>query len=188
MNTKAVSFRELRSNDLESVLTFADKNIGKNYFTLAKIQQILAASQKNSICCSFVMMDEEGIQGIRLSYPPGMWIDRHPSQPIHPHLWDVRLEDAAYFQSLFIASRYQGQGWGQRLSLASIENLKMTGAKAVVCHSWDQSPGNSSRKYLDSLGFKAVISIPRFWHEIDYECVLCGRPCQCSATEMVRYI
>jgi ribosomal protein S18 acetylase RimI-like enzyme len=180
--------RELQPDDFSQVLTFSDEQIGDNYFTREKLEKIFQASLKNGIVTSLLLVDEAGIQGMRLTYPPGQWIDRHPSQPVHPELWKVELSDAAYFQSLFISRSYQGKGFGQKLSLASIEKLKLMGAKAVVCHSWNESPQNTSRKYLDRLGFEAVLSIPEFWKCIDYKCTRCGKPCVCSATEMVLYI
>ncbi len=180
--------REVSQSDFEPILRFADHNIGVNYFTPEKLEKILAAALQEDIMCSFVLEDDSGIQGIRLTYPPNQWIDRHPSQPVHPHLWRVPPSKCAYFQSLFIAKEYQGQGWGRRLSMASVENLRKLGTQAVVCHSWDESPGNSSRKYLDSLRFAPVISIANFWNKIDYECPRCGKPCVCTATEMILYL
>lgn len=180
--------RALNIDDFNGVLAFADQHIGLNYFTREKLERIFKASSKNGVVCSLVLEDEEGIQGIRLSYPPEQWIDRDPRQPLHSELWKVPLSQAAYFQSLFLSPQYQGKGWGQRLSLASMEQLKRLGARAVICHSWDESPGNSSRKYLDRLGFQAVISIPNYWKCIDYECTRCGQPCVCTATEMVCYL
>jgi GNAT superfamily N-acetyltransferase len=183
-----MQIRELKPQDFEAVLEFADINIGMNYFSHEKLEKIITASRKDGVDCSFVLEDDEGLQGIRLTFPPGQWIDRDSRQPLHSELWKVPLSQAGYFQSLFIAKKCQGQGWGQRLSMASIENLKKLGARAVICHSWDESPGNSSRKYLDSLGFEPVISIPNYWKCIDYECTRCGKPCLCTATEMVFYI
>lgn len=183
----APKIREFKANDITRVLTFTERYIGLNYFTEEKLLEILAASKKNNIACSFVLEDSEGIKGIRFTYPPTQWIDRHPSQPVHPDLWRVTIEQTGYFQSLFIAEAHRGYGWGQRLSMASIESLKMLGARAVVCHSWDESPHDSSRKYLLKLGYQPVVSIPKFWMAIDYECIRCGKPCQCTATEMILY-
>ena len=52
-----------------------------------------------------------------------------------------------YFKSLFIHEDYQGAGLGKTLShKASV--LKEMGAHAVLCHSWMESPKNSSQRYL----------------------------------------
>lgn len=180
--------REIRDTDFANILKFADEQIGENYFTAEKLEKIFKASRVGQITTSMALEVNGDIQGIRLTYPPNQWIDRHPEQPIHPHLWQVPLNQVAYFQSLFISREYQGQKWGQQLSMASVERLKMLGAKAVLCHSWDESPGNSSRKYLDRLGFEKVISISNYWQCIDYSCTRCGNPCKCTATEMILYI
>ncbi len=189
MAIESAHIRELMREDLENVRRFADINIGQNYFSSEKLEKIYEASLKDGHSCSYVIADGRGIQGIRLTCQPGQWLERHHSQSPHPELWKVPLSTAAYFQSLFISEEFQALGWGRRLSLASIESLRMSNAKAVVCHSWDESPGNSSRKYLDRLGFEAVISIPHFWQELDYDCSGCRkRPCVCNATEMVLYL
>jgi ribosomal protein S18 acetylase RimI-like enzyme len=188
----SVVLRELKGSDFEGVLTFTDTHIGRNYFSEEKLKKLFKASHRNNVNCSFVLEDSEGIKGLRLTFPPGQWsaewIDRDTRQPTHPELWQTPADHVAYFQSLFIASQYQGEGWGERLSMASIENLKKLGARAVVCHSWDESPYNSSRKYLLKLGFQPLVSIPHYWKMIDYECTRCGQPCLCTATEMIFYI
>jgi len=184
----AMRIREIKPADFDAIMAFSDQQIGENYFSEQKLENIIRASEKNGVMCSFLLEDVDGVQGIRLTYPAGQWIERDARQPIHPHLWKVGIEDMAYFQSLFLSSRYAGRGWGHRLSMASVENLKKLKTKAVVCHSWDESPHNSSRRYLDRLGFEAVISIPNYWKCIDYHCTRCGRPCVCTATEMVLYL
>ena len=188
--SSSVRIRPAQESDIAAIVRFADRNIGADYFSADKVKSILCASRHNAIMCSFVLenFETQELEGIRLTYAPGVWPTRHPSQPIHPHLWRTQLTQTAYFQSLFVSSRFQNNGWGRRLSMASVENLKCLGARSVVCHSWDESPNNSSRKYLSSLGFEPVISIPNFWHEIDYECPRCGRGCTCTATEMILYI
>lgn len=173
-----IEVRELRPSDLGEFVRFTDENIGKGYFTPEKAQKIIEHSYKNNIPVSFVMVEfkdgRERIAGVRLTYPPGQWLDKEQTEP-----------GTAYFQSLFIDPKFQGQGWGVRLSEYSIKALRLLGAKAVMCHSWDESPHNSSRKYLDKLGFKPKRKIEHFWKEIDYECTRCGNPCLCTATEMV---
>ncbi|MCB0351129.1 MAG: GNAT family N-acetyltransferase [Bdellovibrionales bacterium] len=181
--------REMNAHDFSAVLRFADEQIGTNYFSEKKLKNIFNASTKDDLCASFVLVDQDGIQAIRLSFPPNQWIERPAAQPVNPHMWKVSVDEVAYFQSLFVAKKYQAQGWGIKLSEASIDNLRKMGSKAVICHSWNESPGNSSRKYLDRLGFQAVISMPDYWKSIDYECTRCGKPpCVCSATEMVLYL
>lgn len=179
----------IKDQDFAAVLKFTDKHIGEGYFSEDKLKKVFQGSKWQGQSMSFVLKDLKGnIFGVRLSYPPMQWPDRHPSQKLHPHLWRVELDKVAYFQSLFLADEAQGRGYGQRLSLASIEHLKMAGAKAVVCHSWNESPGNSSRRYLDKLGFQPVIDIPYYWKEIPYSCTRCGSPCLCTATEMILYL
>src|SRR5690606_25552492 len=106
-----------------------------------------------------------------------------------PDRWQVKPEQMAYFKSLFVAKKFQAAGMGKRLSLESIELLKKCGAKAVLCHSWLESPNNSSQRYLLKLGFEEIARFPKFWYPIDYVCTRCGpKRCECTAVEMVKYI
>lgn len=77
------------------------------------------------------------------------------------------------------------QGWGKRMSLQAIELLKEAGAQAIATHSWKESPQDSSGKYLRSLGFRSVALHPFYWKEVDYICTRCGKPCLCTAEEMI---
>ena len=70
-----------------------------------------------------------------------------------------------------------------------MEVIKLMGGKAVLCHSWLESPGNSSQRYLSSIGFESVKEHEKFWYEIDYECTRCGpEKCVCTAMEMIKYL
>jgi ribosomal protein S18 acetylase RimI-like enzyme len=182
--------RELRESDIEGVTRFADKAIGDNYYSIAEVRDIFERSQKNGIMCSFVLVREGNdseILGIRLSYPAGKW-KKGKGQGLRPDTWNVPEDSVGYFQSLFIAEEIQGKGVGQKLSLASLEAFKKTGAKAVVCHAWRESPHDSSRRYLQKLGFVTVAVHPKYWFHVDYLCPRCGKPCVCTAEEMIKYI
>lgn len=180
--------RELQESDLPQVKAFTDIEIGQGYFTLPQLHDIFCAGRKDGLNASFLLVGPGNkIMGVRLSFMPGQWLTKPPNQRAHSELWSVPYEAVGYFQSLFVSEKCQGGGWGRRLSMASIENMKLAGAKAVVCHSWNESPNNSSARYLKSLNFTAVTEIPNFWKPIDYECTRCGRPCLCTATEMILY-
>jgi ribosomal protein S18 acetylase RimI-like enzyme len=184
----SLTIRELEEKDLASVKTFTDQAIGKNYYSLAELQSIYNQSILNDRMCSFVLADPldqtQSIRGIRICYPPGRWAKGKGSK-IRPDLWGVDLQNCAYFQSLFVDERLRGQGWGPKLSEVAIGRLRQLGAKAIICHSWVESPGDSSGKYLRSLGFQPVIQHPQYWKEVDYICTRDGNPCMCTAEEMI---
>ena len=182
--------RELRESDIEGVTRFADKAIGDSYYSVPEVRDIYERSQKNGVMCSFVLvreMNDREILGIRLSYPAGKW-QKGKGKGLRPELWQAPEDAVAYFQSLFLAPEIQGKGVGQKLSLASLEALKKTGAKAVVCHAWRESPHDSSRRYLQKLGFATVAVHPKYWFDVDYVCPRCGKPCVCTAEEMIKYL
>lgn len=169
---------------------FTDRAIGDGYYTEEQLHQIVENSQVNGQSCSLLLVDDKNdVFGVRITLPPGKWhLKDNIVGRIHPEKWRTKLEETGYFQSLFIDDSLQGQGWGSKLSLKAMEILKQNGIKAVATHSWKESPGNSSAKYLLKLGFQEVAEHPLFWYPIDYSCTRCGKPCVCTATEMIRYL
>lgn len=178
--------RPLKLDDLELVKTFTDRAIGLNYFSRQELEEAFAKSSLNGVMCSFVLVDDHGaIQGFRLAYPPTTW-SKGKGSKLRADLWSVPLESAAYFQSLFLADAVQGQGWGPQLSAASVAAFRELGARAIVTHAWKESPNNSSIRYLTKFGFEPVAEHPNYWVDVDYECVRDGKPCRCTAVEMIK--
>lgn len=179
----SLRIREFHDSDIPMVKQLTDIEIGDNYFNFLELRQMQRQSLRAGMNASFVLTDGQQIHGIRLSFPQGNWLGGKGNR-LSDHLWDFSMADTAYFQSLFIRKQFQGQGWGKKLSIKSMDILKAMGAKGIVCHSWVESPGNSSLKYLQSLGFKSIASYPEYWKMVDYKCPLCGKPCLCTAEEM----
>lgn len=167
-----------------AVKPFTDEQIGVGYYALEELAQVARKTAGHS----WVLQSDEGaIYGLRLTYPPGMWheFDPHIQAALSTDLWPAPKEKTGYFKSLFLSDKVQRQGWGQRLCEKSISGLRSAGAQAVLCHSWKESPGNSSQKFLSHLGFKPIAEHPRFWNSIDYQCTRCGpQRCVCTAIEM----
>ena len=175
--------RTFQKGDIGPVKEFTDQEIGTNYYGTDELREAQSQSIKNNINCSFVLMVNQKIQGLRLTYPPGHWRQGR-GHGLTPKHWPFLIEQTGYFQSLFVSKEYQKKGWGKKLSRQSLAALKNLGARGVVCHSWIQSPGNASLAYTKSLGFKKVADHPNYWKEIDYQCTRCGKPCVCTAREM----
>lgn len=177
--------KALAREDFTKLKAFADQSIGKDYYSLTELEEVFRKSQKNNVMCSFVLQDEKGdIKGLRLTYAPGLW-SSGKGQGLRSDLWGFPAEHVGYFQSLFLSAEVQGQGWGPKLSAVSIEALKKAGARAIATHAWKESPNNSSLRYLQKLGFKAVIEHPDYWMNVDYVCTRDGKPCRCTAVEMI---
>ena len=183
-----MEIRNIQTQDLSDVKVFTDQWIGDGYFTQKQLLNIFEYSQFNDKNCSFIALDDEQkIVGVRLTYAPsGLWWREVKS--ISPHLWSTEPKDVAYFKSLFIADKYQGKGLGRELSMRSMQMIKEMQGKAIICHSWLESPNNSSQKYLEKMNFSTVREWPEFWKEIDYSCTRCGKPCLCTACEMIHYL
>lgn len=185
---KHLVIRPLAHEDLEAVRRFTDTSIGKNYFSLSDLEDAFEKSQDNGVMCSFVLVDDKNtLHGIRIAYAPGKWT-RGKSRHLRPDLWTVERDEAGYFQSLFLSEEARGGGWGPKLSQTSVDALKKLKARAIVTHAWKESPDNSSLRYLTKFGFKEVATHPHYWKDVDYVCTLDGKPCLCTAIEMIRYL
>ena len=183
---KIVPFTE---DYIEATKTFSDQFIGKNYYSPNDLRDVIKRSHKDGKCSSVLLVNESNeVLGIRLSYPQNQWLDLKSDSEIFPERWKIQKNEMAYFQSIFLSDTIQGQGWGKKLSTYSMDILRDMGAKAIVCHSWKESPHNSSMRYLEKLGFEPIGEHKNFWTEVDYVCVRCGKPCLCTATEMVFYL
>ena len=182
-----MKIRELTIDDIPAVQLFTDGVIGKNYFSKNELFENLKKSKSEDIVCSFVLSDADRILGLRLAYPPGLW-SQGKGAKLRPDLWRTPLDKTAYFQSLFLAPEIQGQGWGPKLSAASLAKLRELGALSVVTHAWKESPNNSSIRYLKKQGFERVAVHANYWIDVDYECILDGTPCRCTAEEMILYL
>ncbi len=169
--------------DPSKIKSFTDQEIGDGYYTVEEIKQMVRRSDSEAGSCSFVLLNNKHVGGIRISFPPGHW-QHGKGQALSPQLWPFTIDQTAYFQSLFIAPKLQKQGWGTTLSKKSLSALKKAGAMGVLCHSWVESPGDSSRKYLASLNFKSICRYPEYWKNVNYICPRCGQPCLCTAEEM----
>ncbi len=178
------AIEELKLSDLPALKEFTDREIGSGYYTFEEIEDIFRKSQKDGRMCSFLLKENGKIQGVRFTYPQGNW-SHGKGEGLTQSKWPYPLKDTAYFQSLFLSSAVQGQGWGGKLSEKAIEVLKSIGAKGIVCHSWKESPNNSSSKYLEKMGFEKIAEHPLYWQHVNYNCTRCGKPpCQCTAVEM----
>ena len=182
-----MQIREFLPTDIPEVKKFTDRVVGNGYYSNAELTEF----QKKSIAlpsgdiCSFVLVDPSTseIVGLRLAFPPGNW-DHGKGSNLRPDLWPTRLSETAYFQSLFVSPKLQGQGWGPKLAQKSIEIFRNLKAAAIITHCWKESPNNSSYKYLANLGFQTIIEHPNYWVDVDYVCTRDGKPCKCTAIEM----
>ncbi len=171
---------------LNEVKDFTDQWIGENYYSMEELEKVISFSKQDGLNASLLAFVDNELAAVRLTYAPGVWVDSQ--RGVTPLKWDLPKERVSYFKSLFVAEKFQQKGLGRELSKKSIEIIKQMGAQAVVCHSWLESPGNSSQKYLLKMDFKPVHTHERYWYEIDYLCTRCNpNRCVCTAVEMIKY-
>lgn len=179
------SIREMADADIAAIKAFTDTTIGEGYYSVDEIHEMFQRSQKDGRMYSLVLVDSnDNIKGVRITYPPGQW-ESGKGHGLTPSLWPHQQSETAYFQSLFLSPDVQGKGLGGQISRRALSRLKELGAKGVVCHSWKESPNNSSTRYLQKLGFKVVKEHLEYWRDVNYQCVKClTPPCRCTALEM----
>ncbi|WP_164848372.1 GNAT family N-acetyltransferase [Halobacteriovorax sp. HLS] len=183
-----VEYSPITEEDLDLVLAFTDKWIGKNYYQKEELAQIIQQGHKCNLNASVKACVGGELAGIRLTLAPGSWI-KETSEGLSLSKWNIPEGDVAYFKSLFVSEKFQKLGIGKELSKRSIDILKKMNAAGILCHSWLESPGNSSQKYLLSMGFKEVRQHQKFWSQIDYLCTRCSpKKCACTAAEMLKLL
>lgn len=93
-------------------------------------------------------------------------------------------------KSLAVKTNARGRGVGTWLTLNSIDYFKSHGCTLVAALSWESGSEQSSRRMLEACGFEQMALMPDYWKQesIDkgYECPVCGVPCTCSATLLVK--
>lgn len=185
MNIRLENFS---SKNIAEVKKFTDRWIGQNYYSDSELEEICELSCLQGLNASYLAFSGDVLAGVRLTFAPGSWLLKK-KKGVTPQMWEVEPGHVAYFKSLFISDDFQKMGIGKSLSEKSIETLLQMKAQAIICHSWLESPENSSQRYLQSMGFQDVTDHPKFWYEIDYHCTRCGpERCECTAREMIKYI
>ena len=177
--------RPMRTDDAPALAALADRLVGKDYYTPAIALEYLAKATIEEEVCAWVAEAKGELVAFRFVCPPGRW-EAGRGQGLSPERWSAPLAATAYFQSCFVDPQLMGHGVGRALALMAFQALRRLGARAVVTHSWKESPHDSSRRYLSRLGFSVVAEYPRYWSEIDYICPRDGQPCGCTALEMAR--
>ncbi len=182
-----VSVRAMRTTDAVAVSRVADRAAGVGYYSDSEVLATLARSRAGTRRpLAYVAETEAGvIVGFRFALAPGTW-SRGRGPGLSPERWPAAQELAGYFLSCFIMPGWTGRGIGRLLAGRALGDLRANGARAVVAHCWKESPHGSSRRYLERLGFRAVGEHPDYWVDVDYVCAVDGRPCRCTAIEMVR--
>jgi len=174
----------MNESDTRAVVAVAEASAGVGYYDAATVASYLQRSRGARGSFAYVARQATRVVGFRFSFPPGSWA-KGRGAALHPSRWGAATSEAAYFQSCFVHPDYTARGIGRRLATRALADLRDAGAVVVVAHSWLQSPHQSSRRYLERLGFRAVATCPDYWIDVDYTCPRCGRPCRCTAVEMV---
>ena len=171
---------------IPQIITLADREFGKGYCDTDSLKKWI---QLNNPSYSLGLIDEQkNLHGFRITFPAGSWL-HFMGDKCATKLWNLPTEGVAYFKSIVISHQLQGLGWGPQLSKETIKVLTDISNTAIVCHSWKESPYNSSVRYLSKLGFRPIAEHKNFWSDANFFCSKCQTPpCQCTALEMILYL
>ncbi|MEC9073014.1 MAG: GNAT family N-acetyltransferase [Myxococcota bacterium] len=180
-----IRIRRMEEADVDGVSLLADRLVGSSYYTPDLVREYRRRSSAGHDVFSYVAETTDGeLVAFRFVLPAGRWSGGR-GKGLSPERWPADLSDTAYFQSCFVDDRCMGKGIGRRLAWQAMDDLKRAGTRAVVAHSWKESPHGSSLRYLTRLGFQPVAEHLEYWKEVDYVCRRCGEPCLCTAIEVV---
>ena len=182
--THEATIREMRPDDANAVEALADIVVGPGYYPRDTVLEFLERATVGDVVCAHVAFVGSELVGFRFALPPGRWTSGR-GRGLSPETWPAPLEQCAYFQSSYVATAHMGKGIGRVMARRAIDSLRALDARAIVTHSWKEAPHGSSFRYLSRLGFRPVAEHPRYWSEVDYTCIRDGRPCLCTAIEMV---
>jgi len=186
---QSLQLRIIKKEDISAICKMGDEAFGERYITKQLLQKEWPLLQSGDNCASYILETLDPSPnpiGFRLTYLPGLWLNTKEGKKSHVDLWHIPTEKVAYFKTSYVSENFRGQGWGKEMARLAINQLCKMGAQAIITHSWNESPEDSSGKYLRSLGFKDIGRIERFWQDSDYSCTECLQtPCVCTAMEMM---
>lgn len=181
-----LTYRHMIPEDFLSLVTLSDDVFGKGYYTEESFVENWKSMTSSQQTASWVALNAGHLIGFRIVFLPGLWSSHLEFNKSLKEKWNVPLNRVAYFKTACVHLDFRRKGIGTKLAYAAINDLIALKAQAIVTHSWDESPNNSSNLYLKSFGFEDLGPRPLFWHEDSYDCDVChSKPCICNATEMI---
>jgi ribosomal protein S18 acetylase RimI-like enzyme len=184
-NQNGYQFYPLDRSFLAALNLLGDQIFGADYLLQIGLEDDWEKIAQVINPISFCVVKGGGICAARISYPPGQWSHLSAFKKSHPELWPTDPDHVAYFKLSMVHPAHRRQGLAKDMANLSLAGLRSLGAKGVLTHSWNESPGGSSGQYISKMGFQHIADIPNFWSEYVYKCLECkSNPCVCTASEM----
>ena len=184
-NQNGYQFYPLDQSFLAPLNLLSDEVFGRDYLLQIGVEDDWEKIAQLVNPISFCVVKGGGLCAARISYPPGQWSHLSAFKKSQPELWPFSPEDVGYFKLSMVHPAHRKKGLGKDMANFAIAGMRSMGAKGVVTHSWNQSPGGASAQYVSRLGFEKVAETEGFWSEYAYDCNECQNdPCLCTASEM----
>lgn len=187
----AVIYRDYQPQDSNPIIEIGDEVLGRGYITVDEIDECYKEKSRAKGNVNFFVAELDGkIAGFSWAYRPGLF----PSGPFAKGLWPVDESEVAYIATMGVKREFGRRGIGTELLRRLHKRAREQGAKALVSHSWIESPGNASTKLVNKSKFTPLkihyrLWYKKTWYESSEDISICRRcilpPCRCSALEVM---
>lgn len=172
---------------LKDILKLSDEALGENYLSENEFYQI---GKSPDYYCFVGLYDKifAGFSFFQLVKPENL------VQIFDEHIVKLVLQNCqnnkpvGYRKHTAVRPEFRNLGIGTLLVKSSNEMLKSL-AGCIITTVWENKK-DFMLKILIKEGFKRLLSIPDFWYksslEMGYECPLCGNPCHCEASLLIK--
>lgn len=159
---ESVGFRVfyMREDDRKRVLELAEQEFGPNY--------LLPEHFDESKFVAAIDYESSGVVGYgscRIKEEVFSWVGEISEVVVDPN--------------------HQRKGVGTEIVKVLLTELKRLGATCAVAQAWYRWDNKTipAKKILEANGFEQGELLEGYYYdpESDYECVICGKPCQCDA-------
>jgi ribosomal protein S18 acetylase RimI-like enzyme len=181
---KNIKIQNYEPKYIPQILALSDKQLGQDYLNIESLTKIF--THPNNYLS--LAMDNNGtLAGFCLGYI----IDSNRiEQEFKINLKDTpniikSTKKLAVLKTIAVSEKYQGLGIGSNLVKNCTEHFKRKDLGIICSIGWKSKNGTNIERILIGAGFEKLNEIPKFWNsdsiEKNYNCPVCGNPCNCSA-------
>jgi ribosomal protein S18 acetylase RimI-like enzyme len=184
-NTKVLITEPVLEKDYQEALRLVEANLFKGGLSLDDLK---------SASCGELLVAKAGekVIGMLRMWYPGTAFSVFGENHFFLEKIGVPKRKVGYIALISVSEACQGRGVGKKLVQKAIKYQSAWGARAVIVHASQNSPGNASEKLFAFCGLRPVVLHKAPWLEYSREagpkkflCVFCGNPCRCDELEMV---
>ncbi len=175
---ESLKIRPVRADEFQVVFALCEKRFGKGYMNREEFDQwlkypefFLAAEQDGAFCGFVCYFPEEAEDLAKYMRLPRDYVELvSGGKPV------IHCKTAVLFPE------YEHSGIMHNLVERATDNAKAMGFGAAFAPAWKYKNHVPVRKLLNRLGFEELVEKENIWYDMEnYECIICGGRCRCSA-------